>query len=400
MTTTEPSTPARAFPGPMRGPGWRRRESELAQRVAASHQAVAELLDGEVPLPALDRSRPGQTAEIVSALTWCCIERLRGCDGNPELARPLCEQVLELQQLALELHEHELSLRTRRLADTAAGLARLRTLPTSADLLDQVCKELVTRCGFGRVVLSRVEDGIWRPWMAHFVEGADIGWFSSWIDKGIPLADLPVEGQLLVERRPAVVYDTSIAEVHKPIIVDDGKSTSYVVAPVMPGDAVVGFLHADYHPADRRADDVDRDVLWAFAEGFGHIYERLVLLERLRAQRDHVRETLASTERLMDDLCDSGIDLARQADADTVVARSAVTALSADPEALSELTAREREVLELMVAGATNGGIAEQLVITEGTVKSHVKHILRKLGAVNRSQAIAQYLGIAQINND
>ena len=48
-------------------------------------------------------------------------------------------------------------------------------------------------------------------------------------------------------------------------------------------------------------------------------------------------------------------------------------------------TEREREVLELMVAGATNSTIAERLVITEGTVKSHVKHILRKLGAVNRS---------------
>jgi DNA-binding CsgD family transcriptional regulator len=46
-------------------------------------------------------------------------------------------------------------------------------------------------------------------------------------------------------------------------------------------------------------------------------------------------------------------------------------------------------VLELMVTGATNQAIADKLVITEGTVKSHVKHILRKYGAVNRAQAIA-----------
>nr|WP_239005033.1 helix-turn-helix transcriptional regulator [Mycolicibacterium sp. CBMA 360] len=42
-----------------------------------------------------------------------------------------------------------------------------------------------------------------------------------------------------------------------------------------------------------------------------------------------------------------------------------------------------------MVTGASNQEIADQLVITEGTVKSHVKHILRKYGAANRAQAIA-----------
>jgi DNA-binding NarL/FixJ family response regulator len=48
-----------------------------------------------------------------------------------------------------------------------------------------------------------------------------------------------------------------------------------------------------------------------------------------------------------------------------------------------------------MASGETNAGIAAKLVVSEATVKSHVKHILRKLGAVNRSQAIARYLGTA-----
>ncbi|ORB76723.1 response regulator transcription factor [Mycobacterium timonense] len=54
-----------------------------------------------------------------------------------------------------------------------------------------------------------------------------------------------------------------------------------------------------------------------------------------------------------------------------------------------ELSEREAEVFDLMVTGASNQHIADRLVITEGTVKSHVKHILRKYGAVNRAQAIA-----------
>ncbi len=398
MSTATAREVPRAFPAPSRSPGWRRRESELLNRVTELHQDVAEAIGTRLRVPPVDRDRPGRSAEIVSALVWVCIERLReNAQGAPARTRRLAQLVVALQRVSLELYEHELSLRTRRLADCSAGLARLRSLPSSADLVDQVCEELVRRCGFGRVVLSRVEQGNWKPWTAHFSDAREFeGWFTNWVDQGIPLQDDTLEAVLLRERRPGIVYDTATAQVHRPIIVEDGHSASYVAAPVMPGGHVVGFLHADYSPGDRRVDDVDRDVLWAFAEGFGQIYERTVLLERLRAQRDHVRETLASAERMMDELCDSGIDLAQQPDPGSVVARSAVSALAPSNDALAELTAREREVLELMVVGATNGAIAEQLVITEGTVKSHVKHILRKLGAVNRSQAIARYLGIAQ----
>ncbi len=56
-------------------------------------------------------------------------------------------------------------------------------------------------------------------------------------------------------------------------------------------------------------------------------------------------------------------------------------------ESLSE---REREVLRLMAQGATNQAIAERLVITVGTVKSHINHILGKLGAHNRTEAVAR----------
>jgi DNA-binding CsgD family transcriptional regulator len=58
----------------------------------------------------------------------------------------------------------------------------------------------------------------------------------------------------------------------------------------------------------------------------------------------------------------------------------------------ADLTPRERQVLVLMGAGATNAAIASRLVISENTVKSHVKHILRKLGAGNRAEAVALFL--------
>ena len=54
------------------------------------------------------------------------------------------------------------------------------------------------------------------------------------------------------------------------------------------------------------------------------------------------------------------------------------------------LSERELEVLRLMAQGATNGEIAERLVITVGTVKSHINHVLGKLDSHNRTEAVAR----------
>ena len=60
------------------------------------------------------------------------------------------------------------------------------------------------------------------------------------------------------------------------------------------------------------------------------------------------------------------------------------------PGLVEQLTARELEVLALLAAGRSNQRIAHELVVALDTVKKHVTHVLGKLGAANRTEAVAQ----------
>jgi LuxR family maltose regulon positive regulatory protein len=64
--------------------------------------------------------------------------------------------------------------------------------------------------------------------------------------------------------------------------------------------------------------------------------------------------------------------------------------VAAVPGLIDSLTAREQEVLALLATGRSNRRIAAELVVTLDTVKKHVGHLLDKLDATNRTEAVAR----------
>jgi DNA-binding NarL/FixJ family response regulator len=78
---------------------------------------------------------------------------------------------------------------------------------------------------------------------------------------------------------------------------------------------------------------------------------------------------------------------------DPAVQRHLIDAIAGEPAPRPKLrdglTPREGEVLSLMAGGLSNAEIAARLVVSEGTVKSHVNHLFAKIGARDRAQAVA-----------
>src|SRR3954471_1394800 len=74
---------------------------------------------------------------------------------------------------------------------------------------------------------------------------------------------------------------------------------------------------------------------------------------------------------------------------DPLVAASMARRMLSEPDPLGELSAREREVLELVAEGLTNRAIGERLFVSEAAGKTHGRNVLKKLHARNRAEAAA-----------
>jgi DNA-binding NarL/FixJ family response regulator len=132
---------------------------------------------------------------------------------------------------------------------------------------------------------------------------------------------------------------------------------------------------------------LDRDLFAAARSGaVGFLSKGLSPTALVRALRDFCREGALPMSPTM-----AAKVLAHFQQATASAAPNAAAMDEAVQEQVeSPLTAREREVVQLIAQGARDRDIAERLILTEHTVKKHVKSILRKLGARNRAEAAAR----------
>ncbi len=218
-------------------------------------------------------------------------------------------------------------------------------------------------------------------------------------------ADLPPEPEPMREITVVVADDQRLVRSGFRVILDDEPDMRVV------GEAADGRTAVDV-VRRRRPDVVLMDIRMPELDGLRAAGEILtgppphpaVLMLTTFDRDEYVYEALrvgASGFLLKDAPADRLLDAVRVAAAgDALLAPSVTRRLIADfarssrpapgavPDALSELTERELEVLRLMARGLSNSEIAAELVLGENTIKTHVARVLRKLGLRDRVQAV------------
>jgi DNA-binding CsgD family transcriptional regulator len=270
--------------------------------------------------------------------------------------------------------------------DLAAVLVRLSALGPPSEVRAQAPHVAAEALRLDRVLLSSIGQGALVAEALHLGAGEDCaGVLAALREEPVPLDYPLIEGELMRRRRAQVVRVAGDG----PAYAEELGWRTYLAAPIVLDGRVIGFFHADRHSGD--LEDADAAGLASFAVCFGIVYERAALRRRLRDQREEMRQVAGWATARTSELGDRSVTLAE--DADRPDPGSEVRTVGTGDNALRDLlTRREVEVLKLMVRGETNAGIARDLVVSEGTVKFHVKNILRKLHAANRAEAISRYL--------
>ncbi|MGQ0631402.1 MAG: LuxR C-terminal-related transcriptional regulator [Sporichthyaceae bacterium] len=287
-------------------------------------------------------------------------------------------------------HRRQAERLATRVAAITARLGQLRAVKDSNALLTRVCADAAETCGFARTMVSQVDDDRWLPWMAHLPPGAALDEEFAANLRGLEFSfetGTP-EAVALHERRPVTSHE-GVQASRLPALLAEFTS-SYVVVPMIASGRVIGLIHGDQGPHGPIPDEVDRDALRVFGEGFALIYERAVLAGRMQNLRDRLREAFAVAEALSAAIISEEMILMPGT---TPGPAASVGAALIPPDIAERLSPREREVADLMAHGLANAAIADRLVVSPNTVKTHVRSVIRKLGAINRSDAVARYLG-------
>ncbi|WP_297615393.1 LuxR C-terminal-related transcriptional regulator [Nocardia sp.] len=254
----------------------------------------------------------------------------------------------------------------------------------------RACRDL----SFGRALISTVSGSIWLPQRLHIEEdrGAETPGFEEFVDGArIPLSDAPLETELIRRRTAALVPDPASDKRTYKQIVGVARSWGYVVAPITLHGRAIGMLHADRPQNRGHITRDDRELLATFAECLSIVFESAVLQDRMEQQVKRTTDTYAEVVSMLDDS-----DILARVPQPSGPAPRPPRFPQVGPAGTTSLTSREREVLAHLATGATNAQIARNLVISEATIKSHLKRISKKLGTSSRAAAVATYARMTQ----
>jgi DNA-binding CsgD family transcriptional regulator len=254
-------------------------------------------------------------------------------------------------------------------------MTRLSSLDSVARLTAAAPREACRAVGFERAMLSHIRgDRVAFASVSFEADPIMAADFARLARAVRPRLDrCAPEHEAVVRQMPVLVRDAQTATGLFRPLTHVARTTAYVVAPIVRDGHTVGLLHADHFGSDRALDELDRELLWTFATGIGWAMDDIAGRGLRRGGHDDDLAGDLPLEARM-----GGTELDGE--------------LSGAPGRLTTLTSREIEVLKLMSDGASNAAIGEALVISQATVKSHVRHILRKLGAANRTEAVSLFL--------
>jgi DNA-binding CsgD family transcriptional regulator len=260
------------------------------------------------------------------------------------------------------------------------SLAMLRIGEGAQALMDRAACVLCETCGFERAAIYRVDGGVFIIEAAYFTDGTSAEEFLQTRRAAPPLADGAGQSAGLATAMRSVAVER-IGGLPRLLPGAQG------LMAWLTGERTPVRLLCAIHPRPAGPAPEDLELLGAFAEGLALALERDRLHELLRDQRRRLLALADST-----DISDSGPAVHTDNSAPRTNGAVPTPVKLAALPAASPLTRREQEVFALLSQGATNGEIARRLVISEGTVKSHVKSILRKLGAANRTEAAFRHV--------
>jgi DNA-binding CsgD family transcriptional regulator len=328
--------------------------------------------------------RPGDATTLDEAITMSAAttERLltRGRGVRDDSASPLGQSPLTgLLQAQVEARQMKVGDSADVMRSLTAGIRRMKKAGSLQGLGRQACTELCDVLGFDGALLSFVDDD------GFVVEESDHGLGGPTV---IARRDCAAERACIRLRDTTRTNESDMPA--SPGYRELLGSVHYLVAPVIAKSGVVALIHVGRR-GEGGVTAGDIDVLDAFASAYSLLHERMLNTERVQQQRTSIARAAARLTEEADRIAAAAISFDVEDDT-----RVECPTIPADSGLAATLSLRERQVFERLVLGASNAEIADQLVITVETVKTHVKRILRKIGAINRSEAIALYMDEAR----